>query len=197
MMGLRLILAAVVCFALPGTSESATNRLSPAATDSVITGFWRNKAFGISAETVSTQDYETGFGCAGMFKVDIPRTIFSSSTSLHFWGASKEIDDLSVLGVTESIIYTIPMASEVEWFGGFSSGYYFCHKRLVNQITGKDKIVKSFFPVFFITFGGMREIDRKRHVYVRCTYGPTDIGDEFHIGVGILFQPGRFSSPDE
>jgi len=197
MMELRLILAAVVCLALSGTSESATNRLSPAVPDSVITGFWRNKTFGLSAETISANNYETGFGCAGLFMVDIPETIFANATTLHFWGASKEIDDLSVLGVTESIIYKVPMAGKVDWFGGFSGGYYYCHKRSVDQSNGKEKIKNSSFPVFFITFGGMREIDRKRHMYIRCTYGPTDIGDEFHFGVGILFQPGRFSSPDE
>ena len=152
------------------------------------------KSFGIDTDIITTSEYDTGFGVETRFNQTfyhpyIDRPFLQSSPTLQFWGASNETNDLSVIGIIESLTHRIPMKKGITAFAGLTFGYYYIYKEFIARSDSDRPLEKNTnsFEIF-ITVGGEYELLKNSSLFLQLKYGETDISTEVHTILGITFR---------
>ena len=147
--------------------------------------------FGIQSGFVFTPELDMGMDCGGRITQRIIHPFFQLTSQVHFWVASNDSMETAIVGLEESITYSIPLSPDLFWSGGFSVGYFGTYEDSVESKDGIEarrryqKVLNSIDP--FIIMGVEHVVDNKRSIFIQGKYGTTDKGREYHLVMGINF----------
>lgn len=147
--------------------------------------------FGIQSGFVFTPDLDMGMDCGGRITQRFFHPFFQLTSQVHFWVASNDSMETAIVGLEESITYSIPLRSDLFWSGGFSIGYFGTYEDSIESKDGIEarrryqKVLNSIDP--FIILGIEHIVDNKRSIFIQGKYGTTDKGREYHLVMGINF----------
>lgn len=151
--------------------------------------------FGIQSGFVFTPDLDMGMDCGGRISQRFFHPFFQLTSQVHFWVASNESTETAVVGLEESITYSIPIRHDLFWSGGFSIGYFGTYEDKAETRDGVEvhrRYQKTLNSIdSFIIIGVEHVIDRKRSIFVHGKFGKTDMGREYHLVTGINFYLGQ------
>jgi hypothetical protein len=81
------------------------------------------QSLAIQTEIVTSDEYDTGMG----FGLSVSHSMFDPGirmkTSLHFWGASRDSNDVASLGIEESVMLEKASRPNLDMFTGVTAGY--------------------------------------------------------------------------
>jgi len=144
---------------------------------------------GIYSGIVFSNELDAGFGTG----IRLPRKFFYPSleltSSMYFWGATKERLDVSTLGIEESLSLIKSNGKQVSFFSGFTVGYYtFVEKfdkfegNTIRTVEHKSNSFKTF-----LTTGTTYSLKNNHSIFTQINYGLTQNSNELHILIGINF----------
>lgn len=146
-------------------------------------------SLGLQTGVVIADEFDTGIGVG----VKLPKEFFNRTieltSSVYFWGASKDSLDVSSIGIEESLTLKRSYAKHFSSFTGFVLGYYFVKEKFDTFESNTLKTMENNNNSFeaFITVGTAYAFKSNRSVYTQIKYGLTQDSNELHILFGIIF----------
>ena len=148
--------------------------------------YWGFKCLGIYSGIVFSNELDAGFGIG----VRLPRKFFYPSleltSSMYFWGATKERLDVSTLGIEESLTLIKSHGKQVSLFSGITVGYYTFIEKFEGN-TAKTVEHKSNSFKTFLTTGTTYSLKNNHSIFTQINYSLTQNSNELHILIGINF----------
>ena len=147
------------------------------------------RSFGFQTDVVFTDEFDTGLGFGARFQRVLFHPSIELTTSVNFWGASRDSLDVSIVGFEESLTVHKSPNEKFSVFSGITIGYYAISKKneiVENNIQKTIKTRNNSFEVF-ITIGSAYKIKNNRSVFLQVNYGLTQDSDEIHMLIGINF----------
>ena len=160
--------------------------------ENLISAFINNlriRSFGFHTDVVFTDEFDTGLGFGAKFQRVFFRPSIGLTTSVNFWGASKDSLDVSMAGFEESLTVHKSPNEKFSVFSGITIGYYAILKKnetVENNVPKTIETRKNSFETF-ITIGSTYTIKNNRSVFLQVNYGLTQDSDEIHTLIGINF----------
>ena len=147
------------------------------------------RSFGFHTDVVFTDEFDTGLGFGARFQRAFFHPSLGLTTSVNYWGASKDSLDVSTAGFEESLTVQKSLNDKFSVFSGVTIGYYTTFKKnetVENNVPKTIETRKNSFEAF-ITIGSTYTIKNKRSVFLQVNYGLTHDSDEIHMLIGINF----------
>ena len=119
--------------------------------DSCKTYLEGGKWLGIHTEIVTTDNYNLGLGIGGRLCRKFFYPVLKSSSIIHFWGASSDSTDISVIAIEENLTYRIPIHEKINGYMGFSFGYCFSNEKIEKLFYFVQKSVCNIHKFFALT----------------------------------------------
>ncbi len=148
---------------------------------------WSIKGFGIYSGIIISDELDTGFGIGAK----LPRIFFNPSTeltsSVYFWGATKDSLDVSTLGIEESLMLIKSPDDKFSFFSGITVGYYNIIEKFDKLENNKLKIInlkKNSFESY-LTTGITYKLKDYNSIFTQINYCLTKDSNELHILSGI------------
>ena len=178
-------------------TENSCTENSPAEEKSTVIEESINKFFtkfginsiGLLTGVVITDEFDAGFG----FGAKIPRQIFSPSieltSSVYFWGASKDSLDVSSIGIEESLTLKKSFKKKFSVFAGITLGYYFITEKFDTIERNSLKTIEHDNNTFesYVVAGIKFFSKSNRSFFTQIKYGLTQDSKELHVLAGISF----------
>ena len=147
------------------------------------------KSLGLQTGVVITDEFDTGFGVGAK----LPREIFNPSieltSSVYFWGASKDSLDISSIGIEESLTLKRSFKKPFSVFAGITLGYYFIAEKFDTIERNTIKTIEHDNNSFesYVIAGITISSKNNRSVSTEIKYGLTQDSNELHILLGMNF----------
>ncbi len=150
------------------------------------------KSYGIESGTVLTEDYDIGFGVGARLNQTfmhpyIDRPFLRSSPGIRFWGISNEDQDISVVGISETITHMAPLHPRLTLSAGLTGGINYIYKKTAvpGSVELEEDNTNSFD--FFITLGAETPLTERNVLFFEFKYGETFLERQIHALIGINF----------
>ena len=149
----------------------------------------RIRSFGFQTDVVFTDEFDTGLGFGARFQRAFFHPSLGLTTSVNFWGASKDSLDVSTAGFEESLTVQKSPNEKFSVFSGITIGYYAILKKNETVENNVPKTIETRNNSFeaFIIIGSAYTIKNNRSVFLQVNYGLTQDSDEIHMLIGINF----------
>lgn len=169
------------------SSENETNEIK----DSGKTGI-KNFGFeclGIYSSIVTSDELDTGFGIGARLPRKFLHPSLELTSSVYFWGATKDSLDVSTLGIEESLTLIKSTGKQISLFSGITVGYY-ANAEKFDRFEGNTlKTIehKSSSFEIFLTIGTTYALKNNHSIFTQINYGLIQDSNELHILIGINF----------
>lgn len=191
------ILVFLLIFTLPETVHTDETR-EYAHEDSVSAWMRSIDTVGLDAGVVCTNDYDTGFGFGARLNQRFSSHSLNLISAIHFWGASTDSTDISVLGIAESLLLRKQVNRKIMGYIGLTVGYYYSHKKSNPELALHSPAGKKINSLdTFLTLGAEYPLPANCSLFIQVNYGSTRISDELHMNLSLNFDPGNLKKQME
>jgi len=167
--------------------ENKTNKIKDSGKND--SNYQKFRRLGIYSGIVISDELDTGFGIGAR----LPRKLFypslEFSSSVYFWGATKDSLDVSKLGIEESLILIKSSCKQISLFTGVTVGYYAIVEKF-DKVKGdvlKTAERKSNSFETFLTIGATHALKNNHSIFAQINYCLTQNSNELHILIGLCF----------
>jgi hypothetical protein len=145
------------------------------------------QSLGIISGVVVSDDYDTGMGFGGNVSQTILDPGLKMKTTVYFWGASRDSNDVSTLGVEETLMLEKSPRPNIDIFSGVTAGYY--SKELDTLKTSGETTAATATNSFdiYMTTGFRYRYREGRSFLLYMNYLITQETNEIHFIAGLEF----------
>lgn len=155
------------------------------------------QSLGISSGVVTSDDYDTGLGFGGNMSHLLIDPGLRLMSSVYFWGASKDSNDVSSFGLEESVMLEKSPHADIDIFTGLTAGYYSMEKdTLIRNGEYTNSSNTNRFNVY-LTSGFRYRFMQDRSFTFHFNYNISQETNELHLIFGLEFFKPLDLSPTE
>ena len=153
------------------------------------------QSLGIVSSVIVSDDYDTGMGFGGnvsqtlidRYPGELP--VLKLRTTIYFWGASKDSNDVSTLGIEESLLLEKSPHANYDIFTGLTAGYYSIEKATLYRFETDEytDIANTNTFNIYLTSGFRYHYRTDRSFTCSLNYLITKETSELHIFFGLEF----------
>lgn len=147
------------------------------------------QSLGIASSVVVSDDYDTGMGFGGNVSQTLIEPALKLRTTIYFWGASKDSNDVSTLGIEGTLLLEKSPHPHYDIFSGLTAGYYSIEKATLYHFGTNDytDIANTNAFDMYLTSGFRYRYRTDRSFTCYLNYIITKETNELHIFFGLEF----------
>jgi hypothetical protein len=145
------------------------------------------QSLGIISGVVVSDEYDTGMGFGGTVSQTIVDPALKMKTTIYFWGASRDSNDVSSLGIEETLLLEKSPRKDLVIFSGITGGYYSKKTGFVRSDDGSSVSTATNSFDIYLTTGFQYQYHEGRSFLLSMNYLITRETSEIHLLAGLEF----------